>query len=144
MPQTLSISVTETLPDSPSALVLYANGEGEMGQTAAGLWKRTGLDFSRIAKATGFSGRPGHMIDIAAPAGLGCDRLLVLGRGADGEGDNAAAWSDRGGSLFAKLDAAGVSDAAVVLDEAGLAPHLVGALGAGARLRSYRFEKYLT
>ena len=144
MPQTLSISLTETLPDSPSALVLYANGEGEMGQMAAGLWKRTGLDFSRIAKATGFSGRPGHMIDIAAPAGLGCDRLLVLGRGADGEGDNAAAWSDRGGSLFAKLDAAGVSDAAVVLDEAGLAPHLVGALGAGARLRSYRFEKYLT
>ena len=120
MPQTLSISLSESLPDSPAALVLYANANGEMGPTATGLWKRTGLDFSRIAKATGFSGRPGHMIDIAAPTGLSCDRLLVLGRGADEEGDNDAAWSDRGGSLFAKLDAAGVPNAAVVLDEPGL------------------------
>lgn len=142
MPQTLSISLSENLPSSSSALVLYANGSGEMGPVASDLWQRTGLDFARIAKATGFSGRPGHTIDIAAPTGLSCDRLLVLGRGADGEGDNDATWADRGGSLYAKLDAAGVSDAAVVLDEPGLTPHLVGALGAGARLRSYRFEKY--
>ncbi len=144
MPQTLSISLAANLPDPVAAIVLYANGDGAMGPVAADIWKRTGLDFARIAKATGFAGRPGHMIDIPAPSGMSCDRLLLLGRGADGEGENDAAWADRGGSLFAKLDAAAVSSAAIVLDEPGLTPALVGALGAGAQLRAYRFEKYNT
>src|SRR5690606_1943675 len=87
---------------------------------------------------------PGHMINIPVPTGLTADRLLVLGRGTDGEGDSEAAWRDRGGSLFARLAAADVSDVAVILDEPGLTPRLVAALAAGARLRSYRFEKHQT
>src|SRR5690606_21977333 len=86
---------------------------------------------------------PGHMINIPVPTGLTADRLLVLGRGTDGEGDSEAAWRDRGGSLFARLAAADVSDVAVILDEPGLTPRLVAALAAGARLRSYRFDKHL-
>ncbi|HWJ87433.1 MAG TPA: leucyl aminopeptidase [Pelagibacterium sp.] len=143
MPETLSIALSTSLPEAAQAIVLYADDKGSLGPVAAEIWQRTGLDFERIAKATGFAGRPGHMIDIPVPTGLTADRLLVLGRGTDGEGDSEAAWRDRGGSLFARLAAADVSDVAVILDEPGLTPRLVAALAAGARLRSYRFDKHL-
>src|SRR5690606_38239778 len=143
MPETLSIALSASLPEAAQAIVLYADDKGSLGPVAAEIWQRTGLDFERIAKATGFAGRPGHMIDIPVPTGLTADRLLVLGRGTDGEGDSEAAWRDRGGSLFARLAAADVSDVAVILDEPGLTPRLVAAQAAGARLRSYRFDKHL-
>lgn len=144
MPSFLSIRLSEDAPKSTQALVLYADESRSLGPRGGAIWARTGLDLKKIANATGFNGRPGHMIDIPAPAGLDCERLVVFGRGADGEGDSEAAWTDRGGSLFAKLDSAGIHEAAIILDEPGLAPHLVAALAAGARLRSYRFEKHQT
>lgn len=144
MPDFLSITLAAQTPKSAQALVLYADETGAFGPVGDAIWKQTGLDFGPIAQALGFAGRPGHMIDIPAPAGLDCEHLVVLGRGADGEGDSEAAWSDRGGSLLAKLESAGIREAAVILDEPGIAPRLVAALSAGARLRGYRFEKYLT
>lgn len=143
MPDFLSISLSEQQPKSAQALVFYADETGPLGPVGGAIWALTGLDFARITKATGFSGRPGHMIDIAAPAGLDCERLIVLGRGEQGEGESEAAWSDRGGSLFAKLDAAKIHDAAIVLDEPGITAKQIAALAAGATLRSYRFDKYI-
>ncbi|WMT90913.1 leucyl aminopeptidase [Pelagibacterium sp. H642] len=143
MPEFLSISLSEQPPQTAQALIFYADESGPLGPVGGAIWARTGLDFARIAKATGFSGRPGHMIDIAAPAGLDCERLVVLGRGDDGQAQTEAAWADRGGSLFAKLDGARIRDAAVILDEPGISPRQVAALAAGATLRSYRFDKYI-
>lgn len=143
MPDFLSIDLSEQTPKSAQALVFYANEKGSLGPVGGAIWARTGLDFERIAQATGFSARPGHMIDIPAPSGLDCERLIILGRGEDGEGESDAAWADRGGSLFAKLDAARVHDAAVILDEPGATPSQIAALAAGATLRSYRFDKYI-
>ena len=144
MPDFLSIRLSEDAPKSTQALVLYADENRSLGPRGGEIWARTGLDLAKIADATGFAGRPGHVIDIPAPAGLDCEHLIILGRGADGEGDSDAAWTDRGGSLFAKLDSANIHEAAIILDEPGIAPRLAAALAAGARLRSYRFDKYHT
>ena len=142
MSEPLALSVTDAPIDRADAVVLYVDDRANFGPIARGVWKRTGLDFDRIATATGFFGRPGHMIDIAAPADPDCDRLVVLGRGIEGGNDTLAAWADRGGSLVAKLESFGVSHAAVVVDDPGITPQKLAALAGGARLRAYRFEKY--
>lgn len=138
----LSISFTTTLPQSAATLVLYADETGGMGDLASALWQQSGLDFSRLAKATGFAGKRGHVIDIVAPTGLPCERLLILGRGAGTLETEIAAWADRGGSLYGKLEAAGAVRAHVVLDDSGVTAEMAAALAAGIRLRAYRFDKY--
>ncbi|SDG63667.1 leucyl aminopeptidase [Pelagibacterium luteolum] len=142
MSDTLSIALTDKMPAKGAALVLYTDESGHFGARSNQLWQSTGLDFKKIAKATRFAGRPGHIVDIPAPTGIDFERLIVLGRGAEAANPEIAAWSDRGGSLFAKLDAAGVSEAAIVIDEDDSSPQMIAALAAGAKLRSYRFEKY--
>ncbi|MCS6760164.1 MAG: leucyl aminopeptidase, partial [Candidatus Devosia euplotis] len=51
-------------------------------------------------------------------------------------------WTDRGGSLLAKIAATRIDSVAVVLDEVGATPAAIGELAAGLRLRHYRFDKY--
>lgn len=144
MPEFLSIRLSEDAPKSTQTFVIYADENGPLGALGEDVWRRAGLDFAHVARITGFAGRPGHMMDLPAPAGIGFDRLIVLGRGAEGEGQTEAAWADRGGSLFAKLDGAGVREASVVVDEPEAKPALIAALAGGAQLRSYRFDKYHT
>jgi leucyl aminopeptidase len=142
MPKNLSIAVTSQPASRSGAIVIYVTENGEPSGIAKALWERTGLDFAKVAGATGFAGKPGHMIDLVTPAGLDCDRLVVLGRGGDGDMSGETVWADRGGSLFAKLDALGVESAAIVIDEPGQTPEGIAALLAGLRLRHYNFDRY--
>ena len=52
------------------------------------------------------------------------------------------AWTDRGGSLAAKLAGFRAEKAAVVIDEPEATPEAIAELAAGLRLRHYRFDKY--
>lgn len=140
----VNVEIRETIPRSGGALVLYAPEGGGFSSRARKIWDQTGLDFARLCAASGFSGRPGHILDIVAPEGLEFDRLIVLGRGRNGEFSSLTAWTDRGGSLAAKLDGFGVTSCAVVLDETDLEPEQVAELAAGVKLRRYSFEKYKT
>ncbi|HVX73020.1 MAG TPA: leucyl aminopeptidase [Devosia sp.] len=144
MTQSLTIH-TAPLSLSPAGIVVIyvAEGAAPAGR-AAELWSATGLDFARVATAAGFSGKQGQLLDIAAPSGLDAVRLFVLGAGKV-EADKPApptAWSDRGGSLAAKLGAANAEQASVVLD--GATPEEAAGLAAGLTLRQYRFDKYKT
>ena len=84
------------------------------------------------------------MLEIAAPKGVDAKRLLVLGAGKiDPERPpSAAAWTDRGGSLVAKLGGANVDTVSVLLDGHEAMPAAVAELAAGLRLRHYKFDKY--
>jgi len=66
----------------------------------------------------------------------------VLGSGTAGDDVPLNGWTDRGGSLLAKIAATKVETIAVVLDEAGATPAALAELAAGLRLRHYRFDKY--
>ena len=144
MPQNLTIR-TAALPLAPTGtLVIYAD-EGQPPQGAGGqAWTATGLDFAEIAAAAGFKGKPGQVLDIAAPSGIPAKRLLVLGAGRQDPQKPASgsAWADRGGSLAAKLMASGTEAAAVILDGHEAMPAGVAQLAAGVKLRQYRFDKY--
>ena len=137
---------TASLPaTTDGTLVVYVNEEEGPKGAAADIWKATALDWSAATTAASFRGKQGHVLDIIAPAGLKASRLLVLGAGKrSGNGDTAAAWTDRGGSLAGKLQALKISKAAVLVEGDDATPELVADLAAGLRLRHYRFDRYKT
>ncbi len=143
MPQNLVIR-TAALPLAPAALVILYAGEGMPPRGAsADAWAKTGLDFDAVAAAAGFTGKPGQMLLFHGPAGLDARRLLLLGAGRmdPDKPASATAWSDRGGSLMAKLPA-DIDSVSVLLDGHEAMPSAVAELAAGIRLRHYKFDRY--
>jgi leucyl aminopeptidase len=102
----------------------------------------------RRALAAGrFTGKRGQTLTLAAPTGLGVDRVVMLGLGAAVKLDALAA-QEAGGALLPALNAQGATKAAVAIDPLEgdtLAPAQIAAnLACGVRLRAYRFDKYRT
>ena len=102
----------------------------------------------RRALAVGrFTGKKDQTLSLAAPAGLGVDRIVLLGLGAPAKLD-ALAVQEAGGALVPALNALGATQAAVALDPLDGCPlepaQLAANLVCGARLRAYRFDKYRT
>ena len=142
MPQTFRL-VTSSLPVPPTGtLVIYVAEGAPPADGAAAVWASTGLDWQAVSQGAHFAGRPGQMIDLPAPAGLAADRLLVLGSGKMDRETQRDAFTDRGGSLLAKLGKAG--QVAVLLDGPELSASAIAEIAAGMRLRHYRFDKYKT
>ncbi|WDQ98000.1 leucyl aminopeptidase [Devosia sp. J2-20] len=139
MSQSLDIRTAAHSATAAALTVIYAaEGQAPSGAAAAN-WSATGLDWAQSAKAGAFTGRQGQALDIIGQAG---SRLLVLGSG-KAEGDAPLnGWTDRGGSLMAKIAATKVDTIAVVIDEAQATPAAIAELAAGLRLRNYRFDKY--
>ncbi len=139
MSQSLDIRTAAPSATAAALTVIYAaEGQAPSGAAAAN-WSATGLDWAQSAKAGAFTGRQGQALDIIGQAG---SRLLVLGSG-KAEGDAPLnGWTDRGGSLMAKIAATKVDTIAVVIDEAQATPAAIAELAAGLRLRNYRFDKY--
>ena len=123
---------------------------------------------ARASTAAKFKGKPGSALDIVAPAGLACDRLIVVGVGSDkpaeasGETDVAAgkdaAGKDRDAKPFSMTNLGGTVagkigrgvQALVVLDvprqtkDAGDAVEAAAEFMLGLRLRDYKFDTYKT
>ncbi len=147
MPKSLTVK-TAKLPAAKAPLLVIYAAEGEAPAGAAGdIWAATGLDWKRLSSIGHFTGKPGQLLDIPAPAGLDADRLFVLGSGkpaAAAESAGLTAWADRGGSLMAKLAASGADKVAVIIDEPEAGAAEIAEIAAGLRLRHYDFDKYKT
>ncbi|MEQ1769135.1 MAG: leucyl aminopeptidase [Devosia sp.] len=136
---------TALLPPGPTGiLVIYAHEDLPPRGPAGEVWDKTGLDFTRMAGASGFKGKQGQLLDIVAPNGVDAERLFVLGAGKMDPDKPAShtAWADRGGSLAAKLMAARATHATIVLDGHDCMPWCAAELAAGLKLRHYRFDGY--
>nr|WP_108397845.1 leucyl aminopeptidase [Devosia submarina] len=141
MSQALNIH-TAPLGVVNAALTVFYVAEGAQpsgyGQT---LWSATGLDWSQSIAASGFTGKQGQTMDVLLPGGK---RQLILGSGSSSANTSLTSWTDRGGSLMAKLAATRATDIAVVVDEPSATPAALAELAAGLRLRRYKFDKYKT
>ena len=142
MPHELSIKTAALPVKATGALVVYVGEDVAPTGGAGAVWQATGLDWSKLATASGFKGKQGQVLDLLAPPNLDAQRLLVLGSGKPGQGTSLSAWADRGGSLAAKLMGLRVTKAAVLLDDEAATPDRVGELAAGLKLRHYRFDRY--
>jgi len=103
---------------------------------------------ARAVAAGRFTGARNQVLDLPAPAGLDVERVIVLGLG-DRARLDALAVEKAGGTLAAHLDRVGARAAAIDIDALGAGRKLSAAERAahfayGARLRSYRFDKYRT
>ena len=138
MPQQFDLHTAALAGAAAPLVIVYAHEGQAPAGAAAALWAQTGLDWSQASKAAAFTGKQGQGLDVLTAAG----RLLVLGAGNGGSETPLNAWTDRGGSLMAKILASRVPTVAVVVDEAGATPAAIGELAAGLRLRQYKFDKY--
>ena len=126
------------------ALVVFAGADFAYGAATAALLEPAREQIARAAAAAKFKPSRGKFLDILAPAGLGCDRLLIAGTEA-AEADGAANWSKTGGVIAGKI---GRGKKALVLFEQPAAiedaPEAAAEFALGLRLRDYRFDRYKT
>ena len=109
--------------------------------------KKTGRAITRAIQASNFKGKAGQSLSVLAPAGTRLNRVLVVGLGKAKDVDEQA-MIKLGGQIYAALAASGSKAATVQVDpveKSGVSPAAMAeAIAEGARLRSYRFEKYRT
>jgi leucyl aminopeptidase len=135
------------LPDTGVVVVGFLSGH-KPAPSAAGLDKAMNGGLLRAVKAAHFKGDKDQVLSLVAPGGTGHDRVFGIGFGAARKLD-AEALQALGGQLQATLAGAkGVTSAVVAVDAlpgCKLSPARMAAeMALGARLRSYRFDKYFT
>ena len=117
--------------------------------TSAGkaLDKKTGGALGRAIAASRFKGGKGQVLSLLAPEGLKASRLLVFGLGKADEADDLVLQA-AGGGIVANLATAGDKVANVLAERPPKSKlklaDCAANLAYGARLRSYRFDKYRT
>ncbi len=105
---------------------------------AAALDKALAGGLKRALEASEFTGKKGQSATLLAPS-AGIKRVIVFGTG------NAEAQTARGAEeLGGAIAAACVKEAEITVLGETLTPVFAAHLALGARLRSYRFEKYRT
>ena len=83
------------------------------------------------------------MLHVVAPAKMTVSRIILLGLG--DAPHNELDCQDMGGAVFAALNGAGEKEVAWHIDAGGdNLPQIAADIAYGARLRSYRFDKYRT
>ncbi|HLI12464.1 MAG TPA: leucyl aminopeptidase [Alphaproteobacteria bacterium] len=143
----MEISFGELVLPKKGAVVVGVLAEGKLTSSAAGLDKATGGALSRAIANGRFKGKKDQIAELVAPGGVNLSRIVMAGFGKPEELD-LAAIQGIGGRVQAQLAGSGEREAFVLLDvPRGVkldAASLAANLAFGARLRSYRFDKYLT
>jgi len=117
-------------------------GTGKLGPAASKLDKRLRGALSRSIKTSAFKGKAEQVLEILAPGGPRLEKVLLVGLG-DTKTLNAPAAERIGAAVYKAVSKS--SDATVVLEGLGENDNSIAAqIAAGAKLRSYRFDKYRT
>ncbi len=143
----MNISFAEVSLAKPGALVLVVTEGNELKGAGAELDRKTGGALKRAIKAANFLAKSGSVLELVAPQGVAASRVLLVGVGkaADLAGP---AFETAGGELVGRLERAKEGTVSVIVDGAHGpkidAGEAAARIAFGARLRSYRFDKYKT
>jgi leucyl aminopeptidase len=143
----MKISFTRIELPSNGAIAVGVYQDRKLTPTAAQIDKQSKGAIERALAASRFKGKADDLLTVLAPAGLEASRIVLVGLGKPGALD-ALGVQALGGRLAAGLANTGETAAAVAIDDgsdqklptAEQAAHFAY----GARLRSYRFDKYRT
>ena len=141
-------------------LVVLAAADLTFGSRTRALIDRTGGHVARAADAAEFTGKSKTVLEVLAPAGIDCARLLVVGIGQAAWGAHAAGGSGAakagddadavtlGGQILGQLASRKVKTASLMVEFDGVtdadAAVLAADIALGAQLRGYTFDKYMT
>ncbi|HWG81195.1 MAG TPA: leucyl aminopeptidase [Stellaceae bacterium] len=143
----MKIAFAEPSRPKSGTIVVGVTEDRTLTPTGIALDKESGGALKRAMESSRFTGRKDEVLGVLAPAKLEVGRVLLIGLGKPGAID-AAAMQSLGGQVVAQLNSAGEKAAAVALDDLDGAKIKGGEAAAnfayGARLRSYRFDKYRT
>ncbi len=135
-----------SLPAS-GTLILTVGQERVLGPTGREIDQTTGGAITRAFAASRFTGKKDETLEILAPASLTVARLLLLGLGKS-EQISDLTFEAVGGTAVAALTKTGETEAWLRLEvpEGVTLPpaRAAAAVGLGARLRAYRFDRYRT
>ena len=143
----MKIAFAKSELPSAGTIVVGVLEEHRLTPTAQQLDKLTKGAIGRALSVGRFKGRPDEQLAILAPPGIEAARILLIGLGKADALDGATLLAI-GGRIAAALNAAGEHAGSVAVDEIAGARIGTGEMAAhlaqGARLRSYRFDKYRT
>ena len=142
------MKITFSRPALPETgvLVVTVIENAKLTDSAKQLDRRMKGGLSRAIKASRFKGKKEQSLAVVGPAETRLDRVLVLGLGKASEID-APCLQAAGGRLYASLghEAKAATVAIDAIDKCKLsAAQMAAELAFGARLKSYRFDKYRT
>ena len=129
------------------SLVVFALKDKTLSASAQAVDKALDGAVTRAMAASRFKGVGGDALVLPSPGDGRWDRIVLLGLGKAAEFDGLAA-QNAGGRAVAALNGAGAKSAVLLLDpvEGGKigGAEAAARAGFGARLRSYRFDRYRT
>ncbi|MFO1190395.1 MAG: leucyl aminopeptidase [Alphaproteobacteria bacterium] len=129
------------------ALIVTALDGKTLGRTASGLDRSSRGAIGRAMAASRFAGKCGEILVMPAIAGIDAAPVVLVGLGKPEEFDLRGA-EKAGAEALAAVDRAGAAEASFIVDRPARSPLDVGTMaariGLGAKLRHYRFDKYLT
>ena len=135
-----------SIPEKGVVVVGVLDGR-KLTESARALDKKMGGGLVRAIKASRFKGTKGHSLPVLAPGGTMLDCIFVVGLGKPANID-AKAMQALGGKIYAVLSTKGHTSVQVLvdaLDKCEMRPdQMATEIAFGARLRSYRFDKYRT
>lgn len=143
------MKVSFSKPRSPKsgAYVVFALPGHKLTESAEALDQASNGAVRKALKGAAFKGERGDVLELYGLAGVDAGRVLVVGLGRASELDNLKA-EKIGASLSKKLLTSGEKAVSIVFDKVDGLKHPVADLAAhvafGFRLRSYRFDRYLT
>ncbi len=123
------------LPGSGALVLTVAKGGSLAGVAAEADLAASGA-LSKAIAASRFDGEAKTTLEVVAPPGLDADRVLLVG---SGEEPDARLAEDIGGAVYTALAKSGSESAFICWPGTGSA-----AVGLGAALAAYRFDKYRT
>jgi leucyl aminopeptidase len=125
-------------------LVAFCDDQLRFGEATGKVLGKAADTVKRAAAANQFKGKSGSVLDIPAPEGLKADRLVVVGVGKASD-IKAKDYLKFGGVTAGKLNAASEQVTVIAeLPEAAMAADAAASIGAGIRLRAYKFDRYKT
>ncbi|MDH5556897.1 MAG: leucyl aminopeptidase [Alphaproteobacteria bacterium] len=138
----MKISFAEPVLPAKGAVVVLVEEGKKLSSAAKELDKQTKGAVTRAIGASKFEGKKGQTLEILAPAGSDLDRILLAGTGKEFDELEQQAL---GGNLVGKLLSSGSTEVTAIVD-AGTKDLATAAanVALGARLASYRFDKYQT
>jgi leucyl aminopeptidase len=123
-------------------LIVFAGPDLKLGAATRAMLAPVRDLLSRAAAADSFKGKSGSALDLIAPGGLACSRLIVIGVGG---GDDAKSGDmvKLGGAAFGRAPRS-AAEVTIVAErpDGPMSPDQAADLALGAALRSYSFDRY--